>query len=101
MAEVFCCFAYDDVMTNMRVADGVVYVGMKFSKNNSELHLTLNPVQAKVLGHALLGVEDLMLVGAVEKEFLFGSMEVSYDVQNDGYEKQDAEPYEFEIRPVA
>lgn len=51
MASTFYCPAYDNVTGRLHLENGCIYLSLVMGK--SDLHITLNPTQASVLGAAL------------------------------------------------
>ena len=53
MSPFFNCAAYDDVDTTIRLNDNVVFLALKIKAKDTDMHLTLNPIQTRTLAKYL------------------------------------------------
>ncbi len=53
MSSFFNCAAYDDVDTTIRLDDHVVFLALKIKDKDSDMHITLNPFQTRILAKYL------------------------------------------------
>lgn len=98
MCSFFHCAAYDDVDTTIRLDDHVVFLALKIKDKDSDMHITLNPLQvrtlAKYLSIALSKIEFANLLD--EKHF--GDLTVQIEQDNIPEEEFDyAENYAIAI----
>lgn len=77
MASTFYCPAYEDVKGRLRLDDGCIYLSLIMGK--SDLHVTLNPMQASALGEALQTSSKLLPISDVADESYFGNLEMELE----------------------
>lgn len=53
MSSFFNCAAYDDVDSTIRLDDNVIFLAFKVKAKDSDIHITLNPFQARILAKYL------------------------------------------------
>ncbi len=85
MASTFYCPAYEDVKGRLRLDDGCIYLSLSMEK--SELHVTLNPMQASTLGEALQTSSKLLPISEVAGESYFGNLEMELEPIKETAEK--------------
>ncbi|MDY6269627.1 MAG: hypothetical protein SPL39_11870 [Selenomonadaceae bacterium] len=94
MASTFYCPAYDNVTGRLHLENGCIYLSLVMGK--SDLHITLNPTQASVLGAALQSSSDYLRVEDVADEKYFGNLEMEFDpVEAEEEVTVSNEPYVF------
>lgn len=87
MSSFFTCMAYSDVETTIRLADDVVYISMKDSKDN--VHVTLNPAQALCLTKELQFALSNIAIADITTDDAYGDMSVEISVEE--YEEEEME----------
>lgn len=80
MCLFMTCPAYNNVEYGIRIANDVVYLSLEADKH-LRLNVTLNPLQAKVIGEALQVAAGSMPVATIgaEKNF-FGDVTVAFEI---------------------
>ncbi len=53
MSSYFNCAAYDDVDTTIRLGDNVIFLALKIKAKDTDMHITLNPLQVRSLAKYL------------------------------------------------
>ena len=82
MSSYYSCMAFDDIKTLIRI-DDCLYLFMK--TKNSELEVTLNPAQARLLGEALMNVVGKISIDNIRDSKFYGDMQVEYELaENEG-----------------
>jgi hypothetical protein len=79
--RISVCFSYDEVTVRLSRIEESLAVELKTDKGVN-LTLTLQPMQGKILGEAILRAAGNMPVGQIKGEFA-GSMQVEYDLANE------------------
>ena len=80
MSSFFNCVAYDDVETTLRLNDHVVFLALKVKGKDSEVHLTLNPFQARILAKYLSVAISQIDFKELQDENLFGDLTVQFEL---------------------
>ena len=75
---------YNDLNSTIRLAEGVVYLSMK-DDMNSEIRLSFNPKQARVLGEYLQVAGEEQEKSGYNPDF-YGNIDVDYEFANDNIE---------------
>ena len=75
---------HNDIKSTIRLSEGVLYLSIK-DENNSEVSLSFNPKQARVLG------EDLQVAGEEQEKSgyntdYYGNTDIDYEFANDNIE---------------
>lgn len=88
MSSFFNCVAYDDVETTFRLNNHVVFLALKVKGKDSDVHLTLNPFQARILAKYLFVALSQIDFKELQDENLFGDLTVQFelDKSNDFYD---------------
>lgn len=72
------CGSYNDIDAEVRVSDGNIYTTLVLAKTGERIHVTLNPLQAKLLGEMLAAIARGVPVGVMD-EFINGDMQISVE----------------------
>lgn len=89
MSSFFNCAAYEDVKGTIRLEDKVVFLALKVPSKDSDIHLTLNPFQARVLAKYLsLALTKIDFKG-MEDEKHFGDLTVHIEQDNPSFDFYD------------
>lgn len=80
MSSFFNCVAYDNVDTTIRLHDHVVFVTLKSKKKDSDVHLTLNPFQIRMLAKYLSVALSQIDFNDLKDENLFGDLTVQFEL---------------------
>ena len=84
MSSYFTCMAYSDVESTIRLADDVVYISFKDSKDN--VHVTLNPAQALCLTKELQFALSNFSISDITTDDSYGDISVEISVED--YEEE-------------
>ena len=76
MSSFFNCAAYSDVETTIRLDDHVVFLTLKIKDKDTDIHLTLNPFQVRVLAKYLSVALAQIDFKDLEDEKHFGDLTV-------------------------
>lgn len=82
MSSFFNCVAYDDVETTLRLNDHVVFLALKVKGKDSDIHITLNPFQVRMLAKYLSVALSRIDFKELKDENLFGDLTVQIDLDN-------------------
>ena len=85
MSSFFTCIAYDDVDTTIRLDDHVVFLALADKEKNTSVHLTLNPLQVRVLAKYLTIALSQMEFSGLTEENHFGNLTVQIVNEDKGY----------------
>lgn len=85
MSSFFNCAAYEDMKGTIRLEDKVVFLALKVPSKDSDIHLTLNPFQARVLAKYLSLALTKIDFKSLEDEKHFGDLTVH--IEQDFYDK--------------
>jgi hypothetical protein len=80
------CFAYNELKLVLRSVQESIAVQLKSDKN-VDITVTLQPIQCKILGEALLNAAGSRQVGKINGKFA-GSMQVDFDLETEQEEVQ-------------
>ena len=93
MSSFFNCAAYDDVDTTIRLDDHVVFLALKIKAKDSDMHITLNPFQTRILAKYLIVALTQIDFKSLADEKLFGDLTVQIEQDNLQVEDFDEEEY--------
>ena len=93
MSSFFNCAAYDDVDTTIRLDDHVVFLALKIKDKDSDMHLTLNPFQTRILAKYLTVALTRIDFISLAEEKHFGDLTVQIEQDNLQDEDFDEEEY--------
>ena len=93
MSSFFNCAAYDDVDTTIRLDDHVVFLALKIKAKDSDMHLTLNPFQTRILAKYLTVALTQIDFKSLADEKHFGDLTVQIEQDNLQDEEFDEEEY--------
>ena len=93
MSSFFNCAAYDDVDTTIRLDDHVVFLTLKIKDKDSDMHITLNPFQTRILAKYLIVALTQIDFKSLADEKLFGDLTVQIEQDNLQVEDFDEEEY--------
>lgn len=82
MSSFFNCAAYDDVDTTIRLDDHVVFLALKIKEKNTDMHLTLNPFQTRILAKYLTAALTQIDFASLAEEKYFGDLTVQIEQEN-------------------
>ena len=82
MSSFFNCAAYDDVDTTIRLDDNVVFLALKIKNKDSDMHLTLNPFQTRILAKYLTVALTQIDFKSLADEKHFGDLTVHIEQEN-------------------
>lgn len=82
MSSFFDCVAYDDVESKILLNDNVVFLTLKVKANNTDVHITLNPLQARMLVKYLTVALTKIDFVALKDEKYFGDLSVQIEEEN-------------------
>ena len=89
MSSYFNCAAYDDVDTTIRLNDNVVFLALKIKEKDSDMHITLNPFQTRILAKYLTAaLTQIDFTDLADTEH-FGDLTV--EIEHDNLQYDDAE----------
>ena len=89
MSSFFNCLAYDDVDTTIRLNDNVVFLALKIKDKDSDMHITLNPFQTRILAKYLTVALTQIDFKSLADEKHFGDLSVQ--IQQDNLQYDDEE----------
>lgn len=75
---------YNDIKSTIRLSEGVLYLSIK-DENNSEVSLSFNPKQARVLGEYLQVAGEEQEKSGYNTDY-YGNIDVDYEFANDNIE---------------
>ena len=93
MSSFFNCAAYDDVDTTIRLDDNVVFLALKIKDKDSDMHITLNPFQTRILAKYLTVALTQVDFTSLADEKHFGDLTVQIEQGNLQDEDFDEEEY--------
>ena len=93
MSSFFNCAAYDDVDTTIRLDDHVVFLALKIKDKDSDMHITLNPFQTRILAKYLTVALTQIDFKSLADEKHFGDLTVQIEQNNLQDENFDEEEY--------
>ncbi|MBR4641775.1 MAG: hypothetical protein IKO74_03515 [Selenomonadaceae bacterium] len=93
MSSYFNCAAYNDVDTTIRLGDNVVFLALKIKDKDSDMHITLNPFQTRILAKYLTAALTQIDFKSLADEKLFGDLTVQIEQDNLQDEEFDEEEY--------
>ena len=82
MSSFFNCAAYDDVATTIRLDDNVVFLALKIKEKDTDMHLTLNPFQTRILAKYLTIALSQIDFKSLSEEKHFGDLSVQIEQEN-------------------
>ena len=82
MSSFFNCAAYDDVDTTIRLDDHVVFLALKIKDKDSDMHITLNPFQTRILAKYLTVALTQIDFKSLADEKHFGDLTVQIQQEN-------------------
>lgn len=89
MSSFFNCAAYDDVDTTIRLNNHVVFLALKIKDKDSDMHITLNPFQTRILANQTRILAKYLTVALTQIDFisltdekLFGDLTVHIEQDN-------------------
>ncbi len=89
MSSFFNCLAYDDVDITIRLNDNVVFLALKIKDKDSDMHITLNPFQTRILAKYLTVALTQIDFKSLADEKHFGDLSVQ--IQQDSLQYDDEE----------
>ena len=89
MSSYFNCAAYDDVDTTIRLGDNVVFLVLKIKAKDTDMHLTLNPIQTRTLAKYLTAALTQIDFTDLEDEEHFGDLTVEIEENNSQYDDEE------------
>ena len=91
MSSFFNCAAYDDVDTTIRLDDNVVFLALKIKDKDSDMHITLNPFQTRILAKYLtVALSQIDFISLADEKH-FGDLTVHIEQDNSQDEDFDKE----------
>lgn len=75
---------YNDIKSTIRLSEGVLYLSIK-DENNSEVNLSFNPKQARILGEYLQVAGEEQEKSGYNTDY-YGNIDVDYEFANDNIE---------------
>ena len=93
MSSFFNCAAYDDVATTIRLDDNVVFLALKIKNKDSDIHITLNPFQVRILAKYLSVALKQIDFKSLSEEKHFGDLSVQIKQEKLQEEDFDEEEY--------
>ena len=82
MSSFFNCVAYEDVDTTIRLNNHVVFLALKVKGKDSDIHITLNPFQVRMLAKYLSVALNQIDFKELKDENLFGDLTVQIELDN-------------------
>ena len=95
MSSFFNCAAYDDVDTTIRLDDHVVFLALKIKDKDSDMHLTLNPFQTRILAKYLTAALTQIDFTSLAEEKHFGDLTVQ--IKQDILQDEDFDEEEYAL----
>ena len=83
MSSYFNCAAYNDVDTTIRLGENVVFLALKIKAKDTDMHLTLNPIQTRTLAKYLTAA--LTQIDFTD----FGDLTVEIEHDNSQYDDEE------------
>jgi len=97
MAYISECVAYRDIKGDVQLAeDGILYFHLRLNRD-VDLEITLNPMQAYLLGKQLFEAANSVTVDQMESKSLYGSADITMETDAD----QEVDIAEPEAIPLA
>lgn len=91
MSSFFNCAAYDDVDTTIRLNNHVVFLALKIKDKDSDMHITLNPFQTRILAKYLtVALTQIDFISLADEKH-FGDLTVHIEQDNSQDEDFDYE----------
>ena len=82
MCSYHTCQAYNDIKSTIRLGEGVLYVTLKNKKDDSDVHITLNPSQASTLGEYLQVAGDEQKKNSIsDRSPYFGGIDIDLEFE--------------------
>ena len=82
MSSYYSCMAFDDIKALLRI-DECLYLFIR--NQESEFEVTLNPVQARLLGKALMNAVGKISINSIRESKFYGEMQIEYELaENEG-----------------
>ena len=75
---------YNNIKSTIRLSEGVLYLSIK-DENNSEVSLSFNPKQARILGEYLQVAGEEQEKSGYNTDY-YGNIDVDYEFANDNIE---------------
>ena len=82
MSSFFNCAAYDDVDSTIRLDDHVIFLALEVKAKDSDVHITLNPFQARILAKYLSLALSKIDFKDLSAENHFGGLTVSIEQES-------------------
>ncbi|MBR2681157.1 MAG: hypothetical protein IKI08_05740 [Selenomonadaceae bacterium] len=82
MSSFFNCAAYDDLDSTIRLDDHVVFLALKIKDKDSDMHITLNPFQTRILAKYLTVALTQIDFKSLADEKHFGDLTVHIEQEN-------------------
>ena len=95
MSSFFNCAAYDDVDTTIRLDDHVVFLALKIKDKDSDMHITLNPFQTRILAKYLTAALTQIDFTSLVDEKHFGDLTVQ--IEQDNLQDEDCDEEEYAL----
>ena len=95
MSSFFNCAAYDDVDTTIRLDDHVVFLALKIKDKDSDMHITLNPFQTRILAKYLTAALTQIDFTSLAEEKHFGDLTVQ--IKQDILQDEDFDEEEYAL----
>ena len=81
MSSFFNCVAYDDVDTTIRLDDHVIFLALKVKGKDTDVHLTLNPFQVRMMAKYLsVALSQIDFTDLAEEKY-FGDMSFQIELE--------------------
>ena len=97
MSSFLNCAAYYDVDTTIRLDDHVVFLALKIKEKDSDMHITLNPFQIRILAKYLTAALTQIDFKSLAEEKHFGDLTVQIEQDNMQDEYFDEEEYALAV----
>ena len=95
MSSFFNCAAYEDMKGTIRLEDKVVFLALKVTNKDTDIHITLNPFQARALAKYLSLALNKIDFKGLEDEKHFGDLIVQIEQDNEVF--YDDEEYDLAV----
>ena len=79
MSAHFFCEAFTEIEGKVAVNDGLVYLILSSPDGNSDLHITINPLLAKILGEVLVNAMNGLRIEEVRHRTEFGNLMINVE----------------------
>ena len=86
MSSYFNCAAYDNVDITIRLNDNVVFLALKIKAKDTDMHLTLNPIQTRTLAKYLIAALTQIDFTDLADAKHFGDLTVKVEHDNSQYD---------------